>query len=46
MQVFTILKIMLPSAGFCPGLSECPMFSAGMKIAVDKNLENTVWQGF
>jgi hypothetical protein len=22
------------------------MFSAGMKIAVDKNLENTVWQGF
>jgi hypothetical protein len=26
--------------------SECRLFSAGMKIVVDKNLENTVWQCF
>jgi hypothetical protein len=29
-------------AGFCPGFSECRVFSAGMKIVIDKNLENTV----
>jgi hypothetical protein len=28
-------------SGFCPGFSECRVFSAGMKIVVDKNLENT-----
>jgi hypothetical protein len=33
-------------AGFCPGFSECQVFAAGMKIVVDKNLENTVWQCF
>jgi hypothetical protein len=33
-------------SGFCPGFSECRVFSAGMKIVVDKNLENTVWQVF
>jgi hypothetical protein len=32
--------------GFCPGFSECRVFSAGMKIVIDKNLENTVWQCF
>jgi hypothetical protein len=29
--------------GFCPGFSECRVFSAGMKI-FDKNPENTIWQ--
>jgi hypothetical protein len=33
-------------SGFCPGFSECRVFSAGMKIVIDKNLENTVWQCF
>jgi hypothetical protein len=32
--------------GFCPGFSECRVFSAGMKIVIDKNIENTVWQCF
>jgi hypothetical protein len=36
--------------GFCPGFSECWVFSAGMKIVVAKNLENTcfdnVLEGF
>jgi hypothetical protein len=31
-------------AGFCPGFSECQVFSAGMQTVVDKNLEITVWQ--
>jgi hypothetical protein len=26
-------------AGFCPGFYECRVFSAGMKIVIDKNLE-------
>jgi hypothetical protein len=30
------------STGFCPRFSECRVFSAGMKIVIDKNLENTV----
>jgi hypothetical protein len=30
--------------GFCLGFSECRVFSAGMKIVIDKNLENTIWQ--
>jgi hypothetical protein len=34
------------TSGFCPGFSECRMFSAGMKIVADKNLENTIWQCF
>jgi hypothetical protein len=29
---------------FWPG--ECRVFSAGMKIDIDKNLENSVWQCF
>jgi hypothetical protein len=33
----------LTATGFCPGFSECRVFSAGMKIVIDKNLENTVW---
>jgi hypothetical protein len=32
------------STEFCPGFSVCWVFSAGMKIVVDKNLENTFWQ--
>jgi hypothetical protein len=32
--------------GFCPGFSECRVFSAGVKIVIGKNLENTVWQCF
>jgi hypothetical protein len=32
--------------GFCPGFPECRVFSAGMKIVIDKNRENTVWQCF
>jgi hypothetical protein len=39
-------KILVKSPGFCPGFSECRVFSAGMKIVIDKNLENTVWQCF
>jgi hypothetical protein len=31
---------------FCPGFSECRVFSVGMKIVIDKNLENTIWQCF
>jgi hypothetical protein len=34
------------AAGFCPGFSEWRVFSAGMKIVIDKNLEKTVWQCF
>jgi hypothetical protein len=34
------------SAEFCPGFSECLVFSAGMKIVVAKNLENTVGNVF
>jgi hypothetical protein len=30
---------------FCPGFW-CRVFSAGMQIVVDKNLENTIWQCF
>jgi hypothetical protein len=38
----------MPYTWFCPGFSECLVFSAGMnlKIAIDKNLENTIWQCF
>jgi hypothetical protein len=34
-----------PGPGFCPGFSEYRVFTAGMKIVIDKNLE-TVWQYF
>jgi hypothetical protein len=33
-------------SGFCPGFSECRVFSAGMKIVVDKNLFGNVFEGF
>jgi hypothetical protein len=33
-------------AGFCPGFSQCRVFSAGMKIVINKNLKNTIWQCF
>jgi hypothetical protein len=30
----------------CPAFSECRVFSAGIKIVVNTNLENTIWQCF
>jgi hypothetical protein len=33
-------------SGRCPGNSKGRVFSAGTKIVVAINLENTVWQGF
>jgi hypothetical protein len=45
--IATHVNLKIASAGFCPGFSECLVFSAGMKIVVDKNLENTIyWQCF
>jgi hypothetical protein len=35
--------------GFCPGFSECRVFSAGMKIVIDKILKipfGSVFEGF
>jgi hypothetical protein len=38
----------VPVTQVLPGFSECWVFSAGMKmkIVIDKNLENTIWQCF
>jgi hypothetical protein len=41
-----VLNMMQMACRFCPGFSECRVFSAGMKIVIDKNRENTVWQCF
>jgi hypothetical protein len=35
-------NIQLCHARFCPAFSECRLFSAGMKIVVNKNLENAI----
>jgi hypothetical protein len=39
-QFIVLLTPTRSCPGFFPGFSECRVFSAGMKIVIDKNLEN------